>query len=215
MKQSFDRLLSKFRVGILEIVESRPSDEGWLFRVILMFFKQLFHFDFDEVDHVVLLEHVQLVHVDDDVADSDLLTEEDVLFGLGHGAIDSWNDENTGVHLGCSGDHIFDIIDVAGTINVCVMPCLCFVLNGGSIDGDTPGSLFGSLIDWTVFNVFGFLFVGKIFSNGWGEGGFSVIDMTDGADWVGTEVPLTWPLERSNLAKEWVSLWVRLRDLVR
>lgn len=54
-----------------------------------MFFKQLFHLDFDEVDHVVLLEHVQLVHVDDDVADSDLLTEEDVLFGLGHGAVDS------------------------------------------------------------------------------------------------------------------------------
>jgi len=36
-----------------------------------------------------------------------------------------------------------------------------------------------------------------------------VVDVSDGADWVGEEVPLTWARERSNLAKDWATRVVR------
>ena len=51
----------------------------------------------------------------------------------------------------------------------------------------------------------------EIFGDGGGECGFSMIDVTDGTDWIVDFLPLQWIFERSNLAKEWVSLWVRLK----
>jgi hypothetical protein len=55
----------------------------------------------------------------------------------------------------------------------------------------------------------------EIFGDGGGEGGLSVIDVTDGTDWIVDFLPLQWVFERSNLAKEWVSLCVRLKVRVR
>ena len=52
-----------------------------------MLFKKFLELHLNKIDHVVICEHIEFVHVDDDVADSDLLAEEDVLLGLGHGPI--------------------------------------------------------------------------------------------------------------------------------
>ena len=41
-----------------------------------------------------------------------------MLFGLGHGAVSSGNDKNTGIHFGGTGDHVLDVIDVTGTVDV-------------------------------------------------------------------------------------------------
>ena len=47
-----------------------------------------------------------------------------------------------------------------------IMASFSLVLEGGSVDGDTPCFFFGSLVDAGVLNVFRFLFVGEILGDG-------------------------------------------------
>lgn len=47
-----------------------------------------------------------------------LAAEQDVLLGLGHGAVGGGHDQDTCVHLRCSGDHILDVVDVSGAVHV-------------------------------------------------------------------------------------------------
>ena len=83
-----------------------------------MFFEQLFKLIFNKIDHFGVLDHVHLVKEDDDLVDTDLSTEKNVLLGLWHGAIGGGNDKNTSIHLGSTGDHVLDVIDVTGTVDV-------------------------------------------------------------------------------------------------
>ena len=59
------------------------------------------------------------------------------------------------------------------------MFCFCFILKGCSIDGNTSGFFFRGFIDFGVFNIFGFFFVGKILGNSGGESGLTVINVSD------------------------------------
>lgn len=132
-----------------------------------------------------------------------------MLLGLGHGTVDGRDHQNTSIHLGSSSDHVLDVVDVSGAVHVGIVPSVCLILNGGSVDGDTSGFFFRGLVNSTVFDVFGFLLVGQIFGDGRCEGSLAVIDVSDGADCVKEEIPLTWASERSNLAKDWVRRVVR------
>ena len=88
-----------------------------------------------------------------------------------------------------------------GTVDVCEVAGVSFVLDGSGVDGDTSGLLLGSLVDGGILVVFRFVLVAEIFGDGRGEGGLAVVDVADGADWIGRGVPLQWVLDRSNLAK--------------
>ena len=83
-----------------------------------MLFQKLFQLFFNKIDHFSVLNHIHLVEEDDDLVNADLSTEEDVLFSLGHGTVSGGNNQNTGVHFGSTCDHVFDVIDVAGTVDV-------------------------------------------------------------------------------------------------
>lgn len=62
------------------------------------------------------------------------------------------------------------------------MAGFCLILNGGSVDGNTSGLLFGSLVDLSVLNVLSLGFVSQVLGDGRCEGGLSVIDVADGSD---------------------------------
>ena len=83
-----------------------------------MFFEQLLKLIFNEIDHLSVLDHIHLVEEDDDLIDTNLSTEKHVLLGLGHGAISSSNNQNTSIHLGSTGDHVLDVIDMTGAVDV-------------------------------------------------------------------------------------------------
>ena len=166
-----------------------------------MLFKKLLELHLNKIDHVVICEHIEFVHVDDDVANSDLLAEEDVLLGLRHGTVNRGDHQDTRVHLGSSSDHVLDIIDVPRAVDVREVAGVGFVLYGCGVDGDTSGFLLRGLVDGGILVVFRFVLLAEIFGDGGGEGGFAVVDVTNGADWVGRGVPLQWVLDRSNLAK--------------
>jgi len=104
---------------------------------------------------------------------------------------------------------------VTGTVDVGVVPLLCLILDGGGVDGDAPGLLLGGLVDGGVVDVLGLPLEAEVLGDGGGEGGLAVVDMADGADWVRRGLPLQCALERSNLAKECVSLVVRFSDRAR
>jgi hypothetical protein len=46
----------------------------------------------------------------------DLLGEQDVFAGLGHGAVVTANNEDGTVHLRCTRDHVLDVIGMARAV---------------------------------------------------------------------------------------------------
>jgi hypothetical protein len=51
----------------------------------------------------------------------DLAGQQDMLAGLRHWAVDGADDEDAAVHLGGAGDHVLDVVGVAGAVDVRVM----------------------------------------------------------------------------------------------
>ncbi len=57
-----------------------------------------------------------------------------MLAGLRHRAVCSRNNQNGAVHLGRTGNHVFDIVGVTGAVYVGIVTSLGFVFNVGRID---------------------------------------------------------------------------------
>ena len=67
---------------------------------------------------------------------ADLTGEQDVLAGLGHGAVGGGDDEDRAVHLSGTGDHVLDVVGVAGAVDVSVVALVGLVLDVGGVNGD-------------------------------------------------------------------------------
>ena len=83
-----------------------------------MLLEQLFQLHFDHIHHLIFLDEIYLVQENDDGAHSDLPAQKHVLFCLRHGPVSGCDHQDTGVHLGCTRDHVLDVIDVAWAIDV-------------------------------------------------------------------------------------------------
>src|SRR6185437_1005977 len=84
---------------------------------------------------------------DHDVRDADLTGQQDVLAGLGHRAVGGGDNENGSVHLGGAGDHVLDVIGVAGAIDVGIVTVGRLVFHVRGRDRDTAGLFFRRIID--------------------------------------------------------------------
>ena len=69
---------------------------------------------------------------------------------LWHWAVCCVHNQDRAVHLGGTGDHVLDVVSVTWAINVCVVTCVCFVLNVHSGDRDTTGFFFWRAINLVV-----------------------------------------------------------------
>jgi hypothetical protein len=54
------------------------------------------------------------------------------------------------VHLRCTGDHVLDVVSVAGAVDVGVVAVGRFVFNVGGADGDAACFLFRCCIDLVI-----------------------------------------------------------------
>ena len=108
--------------------------------------EQLAQFELDELDELGVVHHVHLVQVDDDVGDAHLTGQEDVLAGLGHGAVVRAHHEDGAVHLGRARDHVLDIVCVARAVHVGIVALVRLVLDVGGRNRDAPLLLLGGLI---------------------------------------------------------------------
>ena len=134
-------------VGRLERLERRAADDGQVVAREVVLGQQLADLELDELEQLRVVDHVDLVEEDDDVGHLDLAGEEDVLAGLGHGAVGGGDDEDGAVHLGGPGDHVLDVVRVAGAVDVGVVAVRGLVLDVGDGDGDAPLALLGGVVD--------------------------------------------------------------------
>ena len=68
----------------------------------------------------------------------DLAGQQHVLTGLGHGAVGRGDHQDGAVDLGGAGDHVLDVVGVAGHVDVGVVAVVGLVLDVGDGDGDAP-----------------------------------------------------------------------------
>ena len=65
------------------------------------------------------------------------------------------DDEDGAVHLGGAGDHVLDIVGMAGAVDVSVVALLGLVLDVLDLDGDATRALFRRIVDAPEVAVFG------------------------------------------------------------
>ena len=73
-----------------------------------------------------------------------------MLTGLLHRSVCTCNNEDSTVHLSCTGDHVLNVVSMAGAVNVSVVTLFGLVLNVSGVDRDTSCSFFRSVIDLVI-----------------------------------------------------------------
>jgi hypothetical protein len=99
---------------------------------------------------------------------------------LRHGAVSGGYHQDGAVHLSCTGNHVFDVVGMAGAVNVSVVTVYSLILDVGGSNGDTALTLFRSVVDL----IKGFELASTAGSHNFGDSssqrGLAVIDVTDG-----------------------------------
>jgi hypothetical protein len=103
--------------------------------------------DLNEFEEFFVFHEVALVEGDHDVRYADLAGKENMLPGLGHGAVGRAHNEDSAVHLGGTGDHVLDEVSVPRAVDVRIMAFRSLVLDVRDGDGHTAGFLFRGIVD--------------------------------------------------------------------
>ena len=109
--------------------------------------EELTHLELDELEDLLVVDHVGLVQRDHDRRHTDLTGEQHVLTRLGHRAVGGGDHEDRAVHLRRTGDHVLDVVGVAGTVDVRVVAVGRLVLDVRDGDRDAARLLFRRLVD--------------------------------------------------------------------
>ena len=179
-------------------VQSAAADDGGVIAGEAIEVEQLADFHLDQLQQLLIVDLVALVQEDQHGGHVHLTGEQQVLTSLGHGAVGSSDDQDAAVHLGSAGDHVLDIVGVAGAVDVGIVTALDLavlaglvvvaltviglVLDVSGVDGDTTLTLLGSLIDGRVVGVLSAALHRQILGDGSGQRGLAVVDVADGAD---------------------------------
>ena len=132
---------------VLERLQGRPGDDRYVVARELVLGQQFAHFHLDEFEQLRVVYHVGFVEVHDDVGHAHLTGEQDVLTGLRHRTIGRRHDQDRSVHLSGAGDHVLNVVRVAGAVHVSVVTILSLILHVGGSDGDAALPLLGSVVD--------------------------------------------------------------------
>ena len=168
-------------VGRLEGEQRRAADDRDVVAREAVLGEQLADLELDQVEQLGIVDRVALVEEDDDVGDLDLAGEQDVLAGLGHRPVGRGHDQDRAVHLGGAGDHVLDVVGVAGAVDVGVVARLGLVLDVGDRDGDPALALLGRVVDRVEGAELGAALHGEVLGDRRGQGRLAVVDVTDRA----------------------------------
>ena len=180
-------------------VQSAAADDRGLVAREAVEVEHLADFHLDELKQLFIVDLVALVQENENGRHVDLTGEQQVLTSLGHGAVGSGDDQDSAVHLSSAGDHVLDIVGVARAVDVGIVTALNLgvvlaglvvvanaveglVLNVSGVDGDTTLALFRSLIDGAVIGVVSTALHGEELGDRGGQGGLTMVDMTDGTN---------------------------------
>ncbi len=182
--QLLDRLVGLGRrvVAGLERLEGAAADDRQVVAREGVLGEELPDLELDEVEQLGVVDHVDLVEEDDDVGHLDLAGEEDVLAGLGHRPVGRGDDEDRAVHLGGAGDHVLDVVGVAGAVDVGVVAGVGLVLDVGDRDRDPPLPLLGRVVDRIERAVLARALQREVLGDRRGQARLAVVDVADRAD---------------------------------
>jgi hypothetical protein len=109
LHQRLDLVLSDLLVPPLERSKPRAKDDRGSLAVVVVLGEKVPHLHLDELEHLRVVDLVDLVNEDNELLDTDLTGEEEVLSSLGHLTVSGSDDDDGGVELGGSGDHVLDV----------------------------------------------------------------------------------------------------------
>ncbi len=142
-----DRLLTQLARITFKSLEGGTFDDGNVVAGEVVGGKQFANFKLYQFDQFFVIDHVGLVQEHDDIGYADLTGKQDVLAGLGHRAVGCGDNQDRAVHLGSTGDHVLDVVGMAGAVNVGIMTVVGLVFDVGGRDGDAALTLFRSVVD--------------------------------------------------------------------
>ena len=163
----------------LQRLQGAAPDDGNVVPGKIVFAQQLPQLQLHQLDEFRVVHQVDLVQEDHDEGHAHLPGQQDVLPGLGHGAVVGAHHQNRPVHLGRPGDHVLDIVGVTRAVHVGVVPLGGLVLHVGQGNGDAPLFFFRRLVDLVKGNVGRPSLLGQMLGDGRGQGRLAMIDMTN------------------------------------
>ena len=131
----------------LQRLERRHPDHRGVIAGELVLAEQLPHLQLDQVQQLLVVDHVDLVQRHHDGRHPHLAGQQHMLPGLGHGPVGRRHHQDGPVHLGRPGDHVLDVIGVAGHVHMGVVALVGLVLDVGDVDRDPPLLLLRRLVD--------------------------------------------------------------------
>jgi len=165
--------------GFESVTSGTAYDRNIIAREVI-FGEEFSDFHFNEFEKFVVVNEVALVHVNNDCGNANLTSEKDVFTGLLHRTVGSSNYEDRAVHLSSAGDHVLNVVSVAGTVNVCIVTCVGFVFNVSGVDCDTTSLFFGSVVDLVVCHEFNVTVCEtESLGDSSGGGSLTVVNVTD------------------------------------
>ncbi len=105
-----------------------------------------------------------------------------MLTGLWHRTISGRTNQNRAVHLGSTSDHVLHVVSVTWAVNVSVVTDQRFVFDVRGIDGNTTSLFFRCAVDLVEFNSSRTENFGADASQSSGQRGFTVVNVTNGAN---------------------------------
>src|SRR3989338_8374368 len=185
--QSFNQLLNSAGAHFVVVLavqshQSGTDDDLSVVAWEIVSAEQVAHFHFNQFQQLSVINHVSLVQEDNDVRNAYLTGQQDVLTSLRHRTISGRANQDSAIHLRSTGDHVFYVVGVTWAVNVCVVTHGRIVLNVSGVDGDTTSFFFWSAVDLVKVNASGTENLGANTGQSSGQSGFTVVNVTDGAD---------------------------------
>ena len=181
--QQFQYGLDLLRVvGILHGLEGGALDNRDIVAGELVLLEHVPNLFLDQFDQIRVIDLVGLVQVHHDRRNSHLASQQDMLPGLRHDRVRSGNHQNSSVHLGGPGDHVLDVVGVAGTVHVGVVPVVGLVLHVAGVDRDPSGLLLGGVVDIFVPHQLVAVLLGAVHRDRRGKGRLAMIHVTNRPD---------------------------------
>ena len=137
-------------VAIFQSGQSRPGDDRNVVAREIVFGQKLADFHLDQFQQFFVVDLVDLVQEDDQCGHANLAGQKNVLARLRHRAVGGVHHQDRAVHLGGTGDHVLDVVGVAGAVDVGIVPGVGFVFHVRGRDGDPARLLFRSRVDLVI-----------------------------------------------------------------
>ena len=143
--------------------------------------EQLANFHLNQLKQLGIVNHVGFVQPDHDRRYAYLAGKQDVLAGLGHGAVGSGNNQNGSVHLSCAGDHVLHVVSVTRAVHVCVVAGIGLILHVRSVDGNAAFPFFWGVVDFLKLLDLGLVVPRQKHGDRSRSGGLTMVNVADGA----------------------------------